>query len=310
MNPQVTIFTPAYNRVDTLERLYKSILIQEIKDFEWIIVDDGSTDNTEDLINSFVKEEKIDIRYFYQKNSGKHVARNFALEKAKGKFFFTIDSDDMLLKDTLLKLMSAWNNYSKLDKGIVGVEAHTIDLKEKKILGSVYKKDILVSNHLDTRVIDGISGDKLRMIKTEVFRKHKFPVFKNENFVPEGFVWNEIGRSHKMLYINDIIAVVDYQKSGISFNSIKIRASNPIGMTNYYLNYKRILQEKFGKKVTKIIFKTNINIFRFYFHCSVSKRESLRKTYKLNFPINLFYCMGFAFYLKDKLFLRRHYEKK
>ena len=105
MNIKITIFTPTYNRDYIIINLYKSLLIQTLKDFEWLIIDDGSTDNTELLVSSFIKDNKINIRYIKQQNGGKHRAINKALEEAKGELFFIVDSDDQLVDNAIERIL-------------------------------------------------------------------------------------------------------------------------------------------------------------------------------------------------------------
>ena len=106
---KITIFTPTYNRAYTLKKLYDSIVVQDYSAIEWIIVDDGSSDSTKELVTSFIEENKIDIKYFYQENSGKHIAINRGVEEAQGELFFIVDSDDYLTKDAL-NIINKWEN--------------------------------------------------------------------------------------------------------------------------------------------------------------------------------------------------------
>ena len=107
----LTIFTPTYNRVDLLPRLYQSLIEQTERDFEWLIIDDGSTDKTEEYVNSIIKEKKIHIRYYWQKNSGKQSAHNNAVGLARGEWFFCVDSDDFLESTAVKKLRTGWGGW-------------------------------------------------------------------------------------------------------------------------------------------------------------------------------------------------------
>ena len=136
MNIKITIFTPTYNRDYIIINLYKSLLIQTLKDFEWLIIDDGSTDNTELLVSSFIKDNKINIRYIKQQNGGKHRAINKALEEAKGELFFIVDSDDQLVDNAIERILYYFDQIKEDSSfaGVCGVKAY---FDGKKVGGEV-----------------------------------------------------------------------------------------------------------------------------------------------------------------------------
>ena len=196
-----TIFTATYNRALLLSKLYNSLLNQTYKNFEWIIVDDGSTDGTKNTINKFIKDKKINIKYYFQENAGKHRAINKGIDLAVGKYFFIVDSDDYLPNDSL----EIYEKYIlKIDDdeyaGLVGLKAYNLN----KIIGKTFNgKELDILNY--ERKKYGIFGDKAEIYKTEILKKFKFPEYKNEKFLNEAIVWNEIAlNGYKLKFINEI----------------------------------------------------------------------------------------------------------
>ena len=182
-----TVFTPTYNRVNTLPRCYTSLLSQDFKDFEWLIVDDGSTDNTKELIESFISENKINIRYVYQVNSGKHVATNKGVDLAQGKYFFILDSDDALTSSSLTNLLNAYNSIPEMQKeSFTGVEglSYTFD---GKLIGTEFPSlngfDMFDSSYLDMRLKYNVLGDKHGFIKTDIMKNSLSLFLKKKNLL-------------------------------------------------------------------------------------------------------------------------------
>ena len=159
---KITIFTPTYNRAHTLKRLYESIKVQKYPDFEWIIIDDGSSDGTNELVKSFIDENVIKIKYFFQENSGKHIAINKGIEEASGNLFFMVDSDDYITPDAL-NIIDKWEETIDGEKyiGIAGLKI----FENKKIIGSTFKDSI---EFVDTTSLEkrkyNISGDKAEVV--------------------------------------------------------------------------------------------------------------------------------------------------
>lgn len=269
-NYQFTIFTPAYNRANTLERLYQSLLKQDHKDFEWLIVDDGSRDQTEELVTSFKKEQKLTITYFKQKNSGKHVAINKGLDLARGKWFFIVDSDDFLPKKSLTIVLEYVNKIT--DETVIGVVGLMENL-QGEIIGNGFNNNdqIIISNLIERRNKYNIQGDLAKVIQTDFFREFKFPVIENEKFVAESLVWNRMAEKYSFLYFNEVVYVADYQEDGLSSQSIVNRRRNPKYAT---LLYKELTKNTKNKGLFKV--KSSINYWRFAF----CKKESLFKLFK------------------------------
>ena len=216
----ITLFTPTYNRVHLLSRLYNSILMQDVIDVEWLIVDDGSIDDTEALIENFKKESIINIRYYKKSNGGKHTAINFGLQYAKGELFFIIDSDDVLAENALKIIKTHYQSIKNNDKicGIVGLSQY---IDKQEIVGDYFLKNDWEVSFADIYLKYHLKGDKTVAFKTEVLRKYSFPEKQRIRFVFEAVVWHEMSKKYNVLALNKIVQFVEYQKSGVSDSSFK-----------------------------------------------------------------------------------------
>ena len=216
----ITLFTPTYNRVHLLSRLYNSILMQDVIDVEWLIVDDGSIDDTEALIENFKKESIINIRYYKKSNGGKHTAINFGLQYAKGELFFIIDSDDVLAENALKIIKTHYQSIKNNDKicGIVGLSQY---IDKQEIVGDYFLKNDWEVSFADIYLKYHLKGDKAVAFKTEVLKKYPFPEKQRIRFVFEAVVWHEMSKKYNVLALNKIVQFVEYQKSGVSDSSFK-----------------------------------------------------------------------------------------
>ena len=206
----ITLFTPTYNRAHLLFRLYNSILQQNFMDVEWLIVDDGSSDSTENVIQSFIEENKIIIHYFKKKNGGKHSAINFGLQKAKGELFFIIDSDD-LLADNALKIVEKKYQSIKEDAKICGIIGLSQYINKKEIVGDCFLNNNWIVSFADVYLKYHLKGDKSVAFKTDILKKYLFPEEKGIRFVFEAVVWHEMSKKYNVLAVHEIIQLVEYQ---------------------------------------------------------------------------------------------------
>ena len=222
----ITVFTPTYNRGYIIDRLYKSLCKQTNKDFEWLIVDDGSTDNTESIIKSFKEDNNIVIRYYKQDNGGKHTAINKALDLAEGELFFIVDSDDCLTEDAVETIISDLKKVRSNDLcGISYLRGHT----DGKVMGPPFPKDKTIDNFIDLRINGGIPGDKAEVWDTKKLRQYRFPVFPGEKFLAEGHLWYQLGLKYDMLFVNKVIYICEYLDGGLTKSGKKMRIQNPLG---------------------------------------------------------------------------------
>lgn len=271
---KITVFTPTYNRGYLLDKLYKSLLKQTNTDFEWLIIDDGSNDNTSNIINKFIDDDKIRIRYFYQENGGKHRAINKGLDIAEGELFFIVDSDDTLIPTAIELVLEKYKSVENCPE-FAGISFNR-GYSEKKIVGKTFSLDYIDCTNLE-RGKNNILGDKSEIYRTEILRNIKFPEIEGENFMSEIVLWNEVARQgYKLRWYNEIIYICNYLEDGLTVNRDSIYLNNPIAhkmMVNELLqidfpikskintiyNYYKLWREK--KSFVEISRDININKF-------------------------------------------------
>lgn len=269
MKKAITIFTPTYNRAYILNQLYQSLCRQSSQDFEWLIVDDGSNDQTRELVDSFIEEQKIVIRYFYQKNGGKHRAINYGVQKAQGKLFFIVDSDDFLTLDAVETIKNEWNEIT--DKSLyAGLCLRKIHIKNDETFGKKFPLQKFDSNSLDLAFTLGIIGDKAIIFQTHVLEQYPFPELSGERFVPEALIWYRIAHSGLLLRcIDKGIYRCEYLPDGLSKNFRSNLKNNPRGFLLFYLEtlgYKEI--PAFPVKI-----KAMVRIIQCYFYKLLKTRD-------------------------------------
>ena len=235
-----TIFTPTFNRKELLEKLYKSLQKQTFKDFEWLIVDDGSADGTKEKVEEFLSEKKLDIKYYFKENGGKQRAYNFATDKANGELFICLDSDDEYVENGLETILKYWKKYEK-NSNIAGMGYLSI-YPNREVIGSSFPEKEMVSTQFDIYNKYGVKGDKGLMFRTEIIKKYKFPVFDDEKFITEAVVYNRICEKYKMVYVNEKIEIKEYQEDGLTakYNNLLLR--NPKGQALYHneINFQNL----------------------------------------------------------------------
>lgn len=227
MKPILTIFTPTYNRAHTLGRTYESLCRQTCKDFEWLVVDDGSTDGTGDLVAGWIAEGKISIRYIYQENQGMHGAHNTAYENIDTELNTCIDSDDWMPDDAVEKIITFWREKGN-DKyaGMVGLDASSAG----GLVGNEFPEGLTSTtlsgyyNHLHG------TGDKKLVYRTEVVKKYPpYPIFPGERYVGLGSLYLMIDQDYELLVMNEPLVVVEYQDDGSTRNMWRQYWNNPKG---------------------------------------------------------------------------------
>lgn len=286
----ITIFTPTYNRAHLLQRLYNSLSKQTILNtqsvclFEWVVVDDGSTDKTEELMLKIKSEACIPVNYIKKTNGGKHTAINRGVKEAKGDLFWILDSDDSLPTNAielLVSYISIMKNNSAV--GICGYMAH----HNGDIIGKPVVAKPQIVSLIDMRYKLGISGDMMEVFRTSVLREFPFPEIDGERFCPEVLVWYRIARKYKLLLVPEIIYYRDYLDGGLTDNIVKIRMNSPIGSMMTYSELF-ICNLPFRHKL-----RSAINYWRFAF-CSKNISVKIKSWGKLIAPL------GLIMHLNDK----------
>lgn len=216
----ITIFTPAYNRAHLLQRLYDSLLIQTYKNFEWLIVDDGSTDNTKQIVDKFIEENKLQIKYIYKDNGGKHTAINTGVQQANFDLFLIVDSDDFLPENAVSITFKAWQNVKDNSKvcGIIGLSQFT----NGKIIGDKFLQENWQIPFVDYYLKYKLRGDKSVAFKTEILKKYPFPEKQGIKLVIEAVVWEEMSKKYDVICVNKVLQYVEYLENGLSDSFYKI----------------------------------------------------------------------------------------
>lgn len=229
----ITIFTPTFNRVDKLTRLYESLIKQTCKDFIWLIVDDGSTDETFNYVQEIINEKKIKISYHYQVNSGKYIAHNLGVSLSNTKLFCCVDSDDFLTSNAIELVKNKWEKVIT-QKDIIGILAlksylngnYITKIKknvEKSTLQEAYRKKIL-------------EGDTMLIYRTEIIKNVKFPTIENEFFFPEVYLYDLLDEYGELSFLAEALYMCEYLENGYTNNLSSIIKQNPTGYLLFLKN--------------------------------------------------------------------------
>ena len=244
---KLTIFTPAYNRAHTLVRTYESLRNQTNQSFIWLIIDDGSEDNTRELCEKWMNENNaFDIKYIYKENGGMHTAHNVAYRNITTELNTCIDSDDAMPKDAVEKILNKWEEVR--DKGYAGIIALDADMSDGKVIGKGFPDGLQ-----DTTVVGyyaaGGSGDKKLIYRTDIINQYpEYPVFEGEKYFSLAYKYRLIDQVYKMAVLNEIVCLVEYQEDGSTNNMIHQYYKNPKGFAfwrkiciNYPASFKRVV---------------------------------------------------------------------
>lgn len=229
----MTIFTPTYNRAYTLGKLYESLLRQTNMDFCWLIVDDGSTDDTRQLVESFASEGKLEITYIYQENGGKQRAHNTGVEACGTELFFCVDSDDELIPSAVDDVLSLWSR-RRSEPDIAGIIA-MCGTSETKPMGTWFPAGLETTTLWDLYYKLHHKGDTTHIYRTDVLRNYPFVVEPGEKFIAETYVYHRIDQKYRLAVLPKIIRTSEYLPDGYTKNVRRVTRENPIG----YMRLKR-----------------------------------------------------------------------
>ena len=224
----ITVLTPTFNREGVLRSLWDSLQKQTVKDFEWLVVDDGSTDGTKNLITQLQEKSDFPIRYIYKSNGGKHTALNVGIQTICSELTFIVDSDDCVTDDAIESILKIHKKY-RAQNNICGY-AFLRAFPDGKVNGKKFDVDEKIGSYIDVRVNgDDTGADKAEVFKTHCLKEFPFPEYPNEKFLGEDLVWVRMARKYEMVHINKAIYVGNYLEDGLTNNRRKHNIASPIG---------------------------------------------------------------------------------
>lgn len=285
----LTIFTPTYNRAHLLPNLFNSLLRQECKKFEWIVVDDCSSDDTEYVVNKFIESTPgFNIIYLKQEHGGKHRAINLSLSRAKGDMFFIVDSDD-LITDNAVKLIFKWSSSIENKIGFCGVSGLRIS-KTGQVWGGRTKisgkHGYIDATNLEREAYK-LNGDKAEIFITDIIKKFPFPEFQGEYFVTEAVCWNAMAAAgYKIRWFNEPIYICEYLDDGLTKNG----ANTIKGHIDNYQGYLYYIRQSYKiKPICQFILdfsdyeKTAKYLNRTFVERAMDLNISISEYYKIKF---------------------------
>ncbi|HLS59515.1 MAG TPA: glycosyltransferase family 2 protein [Virgibacillus sp.] len=241
----LTIFTPTYNRAYCLHQCYDSLVSQTNQDFIWLIVDDGSTDDTKDLVSKWMNEGKIDIEYVWQENQGMHGAHNMAYECMQTELNVCIDSDDYMPVDAVEKILNFWDKYGNDQvSGLIGLDSDP----DNNIIGTKLPEELQSATLFELYANHGVTGDKKLVYRTELTKQYPYPIFPGEKYVGLAYKYYQLDIDYKVLLMNEVLCCVEYLPDGSSRNMLQQYVKNPKGFSFYRIELMKL-------PFTKISFK-------------------------------------------------------
>lgn len=224
----VTVLTPTFNRGGALNNLYQSLQKQTIKDFEWLLVDDGSTDDTKNIAEEMREKAEFPMRYIYKENGGKHTALNVGVKQITSELTFIVDSDDTLVPDAIETILQYHKKY-KERKDLCGY-SFLRRFPDGNINGKPFEPDEKVGTYIECRInADDTQADKAEVFYTRCLKEFPFPEYRNEKFLGEDLVWIRMAMKYHMVHINRAIYVGNYLEDGLTKNRRKNNIRSPYG---------------------------------------------------------------------------------
>lgn len=222
----VTVITPTYNRADKLPVLFRALQNQSNGDFEWLIVDDGSKDKTENYINDFQAQVDFPVKFIKKTNGGKHTALNVGIKNISTELTLIVDSDDFLLPDAIEVIHQYYDKY-KSNKEI-GVFSFSKCIEYGKPVVTLPKEEY-IDSYIKCRIRENRMGDMAEVFYTEILKKYPFPEFEGEKFLSEDVVWIQIGKEYKFVFSNKVIYQCEYLEGGLTANDKPYKFASPLG---------------------------------------------------------------------------------
>jgi len=297
---RISVLTVTFNRARLLPMVCQSLQGQTCKSFEWIVVDDGSDDETRALLAEAARSAGFPVRYHWQSHAGKHVGINRGVREARGELCVILDSDDRLLPVALQRVWHWWESIPMAARfSFAGVVAHYVD-ESGRMIGTEFPHEVLDTSTVEMRARHRVAGDKLHIYRTDVLEQYPFPEDLGE-FVTEALVWNRIAMRYKLRCVNETWAVASYQPDGLSARSIQLRARSPHAARLYYKEFTEI--PNMGISTLRRV-REYANFTRFSLHARIPWGQQLREVqsrvlWVLGAPI------GVGVFLRDRVRLAR-----
>lgn len=224
----ITILTPTYNRGGLIEQLYASLEAQTDKDFEWLIVDDGSVDNTRSVVKRMQEVAEFPICYIYKENGGKHTALNVGIRVIQSELTFVVDSDDFLAPNAVETIFRYHRRY-KNEPNLCGY-SFLRAFPDGKVNGKEFKQNEWIVSYIEARInTDDTKSDKAEVFFTQCLKEFPFSEYTDEKFLGEDIVWIRMARKYNMVHINEAIYIGNYQADGLTKNRRKNNINSPVG---------------------------------------------------------------------------------
>lgn len=274
MRKTVTVITPTYNRAGLLEKLYLSLESQTVKDFLWLIIDDGSIDNTKSIVEELKEKASFPISYIYKNNGGKHTALNEGIKGITSVLTMIVDSDDRLLPNAIEDVCTIHEKYM-FNKDI-GAYCFLRCYSDGNPIVSL-EEDEFVASYIKYRIKENRPGDMAEVFKTEVLKEFKFPEFPGEKFLSEDVVWIQIGMKYKYVFVKKSVYQCEYLEGGLTANDKAMKFSSPLGSM---LRGKMLMHKECG-------FKQNIKGAIIYNCYKKDARSDNKKELELDFRSRL-----------------------
>ncbi|TXG84722.1 MAG: glycosyltransferase family 2 protein [Sphingomonadales bacterium] len=298
-----TVFTPTYNRAHSLLRVYESLKRQTFKDFEWLIVDDGSTDGTRDIVETWLHEREICIRYFWQLNGHKKTAFNNGVSKSKGKFFIVLDSDDEAMPHALEVLYRAWNEIPPSEQSYFCGVTGLCRTQDGDIVGSLFPYDVFDCDVPTLVYRFRVTGEKWGFHRTDLLKEFPFPE-DIKGHVPEGIVWKAIGTRYKTRWINEVVRIYYSEVDSIT-NSSRRDKNFGLHAEGLALWAREELDNyiSFVKYNPLWFIRMAVNYTRFHLHLRYNKSDRRWKLRRFTSRVLVFVVspVGFLLYCRDRL---------
>lgn len=255
----LTVVTPTYNRANKLNQVYQSLLKQRFKDFEWLIIDDGSTDNTKEIVQVFIVDGKLKMNYQRKENGGKHTALNYAYQFVSTDYLLILDSDDELTENALQDFYDIWEEVENKDEYWC-ISARCIDSQTGKMIGKPFCEGINnLKGNKKRKAIEKAVGEKCTFRKTKVLAANPFPVFETTKFISEDMIWSKIHKQFDQYCVNNIVRI--YHTEGNDGLSKGNMHSSQKYYTYYYLS-RYIINDDFER------IRYNIGALSYLLHLS------------------------------------------